>query len=103
MRDVLQYFDLIVKVIELSPAVSADLDLEQIDHKRGTVDGTVYFADGSRLEFTERVWIERGRPVKRDYRYQFVREQVATSVMTMRRITRACWDFRIISMSGARQ
>src|SRR5262245_42916401 len=77
MRDVLQYFDLIVKVIELSPAVSADLDLEQIDHKRGTVDGTVYFADGSRLEFTERVWIERGRRVKRDYRYQFVREQVA--------------------------
>jgi hypothetical protein len=39
MRDVLQYFDLIAKVIELSPAVSADLDLEQIDHKRGTVDG----------------------------------------------------------------
>jgi Family of unknown function (DUF6516) len=77
MRDVLQYFDLITEVIELSPAVSADLDLEQIDHKRGTVDGTLYFADGSRLEFTERIWIERVRPVKRDYRYQYVRAQVA--------------------------
>jgi hypothetical protein len=32
----------------------------------------VYFADGSRLEFTERVVIEQRRAVKREYRYQFV-------------------------------
>ncbi|MBO0720789.1 MAG: hypothetical protein J2P41_08200 [Blastocatellia bacterium] len=77
MRDVLQYFDLIAKVIELSPAVSADLELEHIDHKRGIIDGTLYFADGSRLEFTERIWIERARPVKRDYRYQYVHAQTS--------------------------
>jgi Family of unknown function (DUF6516) len=41
------------------------------------MDGTLYFADGSRLEFTERIWIEHARPVKRDYRYQYVRAQVA--------------------------
>ena len=75
MRDVLQYFDLIARFIELSPAVTAELDLDQLDHKRGTVDGTVYFADGSRLEFTERIVIERARPIKRSYRYQYVAEQ----------------------------
>lgn len=72
MRDVLQYFDLISKFIDLSPAISAELDLEQLDHKRGTVEGTLYFADGSRLEFTERIVIERARPIKREYRYQYV-------------------------------
>jgi hypothetical protein len=75
MRDVLQYFDLIAKIIELSPAAAAELDLDQLDHKRGTVEGVLYFADGSRLEFTERIAIERARPVKRDYRYQYVRAQ----------------------------
>lgn len=77
MRDVLQYFDLISKIIELSPAVNAELELDQLDHLRGTVAGTLYFADGSRLEFEERVVIERARPVKRAYRYQYVRAQSA--------------------------
>lgn len=75
MRDIIQYFDLITAIIEHSPAVSAELDIEQLDSKRGTVDGVLYFADGSRLEFTERVLIERARPVKRDYRYQYVKSQ----------------------------
>jgi len=77
MRDVRQYFDLIAKLIEISPAVSAELELDQLDHKRGTVDGTLYFADGSRLEFSERIVIERARPVKRGYRYQYVRARKA--------------------------
>ncbi|HLG17424.1 MAG TPA: DUF6516 family protein [Blastocatellia bacterium] len=75
MRDMRQYFDLIAKLIEISPAVSAELDLDQLDHKRGTVEGTLYFADSSRLEFSERIVIERARPVKRGYRYQYVRNQ----------------------------
>ncbi|MCG3161497.1 MAG: hypothetical protein JMDDDDMK_02680 [Acidobacteria bacterium] len=75
MRDVTQYFDLVVKIIELSSAVDAELDLEQFDHERGTIEGALYFADGSRLEFTERIVIENARPVKRDYRYQYVRDQ----------------------------
>ena len=77
MRDLLQYFDLLAKVIELSFAIDPELTLDQLDHKRGTIEGTLYFADGSRLEFTERVVIERARPVKRDYRYQYVRAQTA--------------------------
>ncbi|MBO0857867.1 MAG: hypothetical protein J2P21_05310 [Chloracidobacterium sp.] len=37
----------------------------------------IYFADGSRLEFTERVAIEKRRLVKKEYRYQFVRSDAA--------------------------
>ncbi len=74
MRDVVQYFDLIAKLLENSQAVSKELELEQLDHKRGTIDGTLYFADGSRLEFSERVAIVGARPVRRDYRYQYVRD-----------------------------
>jgi hypothetical protein len=59
MRNVIQYFDLVGRTIEFSAAVSAELDLEQLDHARGTVDGKIYFADRSRLEFTERIAIER--------------------------------------------
>jgi hypothetical protein len=77
MRDVVQYFDWLAKVIERSVTVPAELELDQLDHKRGTIDGTIYFADGSRLEFTERVRIENGRPVKRDYRYQYVQNRAA--------------------------
>lgn len=73
MRNIIQYFDLIAKTVEFSAAVSAELELEQLDHARGTLDGVIYFADGSRLELTERIAIERSRPVKRDYRYQYVR------------------------------
>ncbi len=65
MRDVVQYFDLIAKLLENSQAVSKELELEQLDHKRGTIDGTLYFADGSRLEFSERVAIVGARPVRR--------------------------------------
>jgi len=77
MRDVTQYFDLVAKIIELSPSVDAELDFEQLDYKRGAIEGTLYFSDGSRLEFAERVVIERARPVKHDYRYQYVRDQKA--------------------------
>lgn len=77
MRDVLQYFDLMLKLIEFSQAVSSQLDLEQLDYKRGTVEGAIYFADGSRLEFTERIVIDRARPIKRQYRYQYVRGESA--------------------------
>ncbi len=38
MRDVVQYFDLIAKIIEFSPAVNAELELDQLDHKRGVVE-----------------------------------------------------------------
>lgn len=77
MRNVSQYFEIIEKAIEYSSAEEAEIEIERRDATRGTIEGVVYFADGSRLEFTERVAIEKRRPVKKEYRYQFVRRDKA--------------------------
>ncbi len=77
MRNVSQYFEIIEKAIEYSPAEEAEIEIERRDAMRGTIEGVVYFVDGSRLEFTERVAIEQRRPVKKEYRYQFVRGDTA--------------------------
>lgn len=77
MRDIYQYFDLIAGLIERSGAKSAELDFDPADRASGTLDGVIYFYDGSRLEFTEVVIIERRRPAKRLYRYQYVRDEEA--------------------------
>jgi hypothetical protein len=73
MRGIQQYFDLITSVAERSGAASVDIEFERRDPAFGTVDGVLFFYDGSRLEFTETVAIERYRPVKLSYRYQYVR------------------------------
>lgn len=73
MRDVFQYFDLLAKAVEFSFAESAELDFDRRDFSRGLIDGVVYFADGSRLEFTEKVILEGPEFVKQSYRYQYVR------------------------------
>src|SRR5262249_3994379 len=75
MRDVSQHFELIEKAIEYSPATEAEIEILRFDAKSGLIEGVVYFADGSRLEFTERVVIEQRRPVKQEYRYQFVQRE----------------------------
>ncbi|MGH9841335.1 MAG: toxin-antitoxin system TumE family protein [Blastocatellia bacterium] len=76
MRDVSQHFELIEKAVEYSGATEAEIEIKRRDATRGLINGVVYFADGSRLEFSERVVIEKGRPVKSKYRYQFVRDNV---------------------------
>jgi hypothetical protein len=76
MRDVYQYFEIIEKAIEHSPAEEVEIEITRRDAARGTIEGVVYFADGSRLEFTERVVIEQRRPIKQEYRYQFVQRGV---------------------------
>jgi len=73
MRNVSQYFEIIEKAIEYSPAEEAEIEIERRDATRGRIEGVVYFADGSRLEFNERVVIDQSRSVKKEYRYQFVR------------------------------
>ena len=73
MRSILQYFDLITSVVEHSGAESAEVEFDERDQTTGTVDGVVYFYDGSRLEFTETVTIEHRRPIKLFYRYQYIR------------------------------
>lgn len=77
MRNVVQYFDLISRIVEFSRAEESELALEQLDALRGKIDGALYFADGSRLEFTERIAIEKSHTAKRFYRYQYVRAGVA--------------------------
>jgi hypothetical protein len=77
MKDILQYFDLIAGTAECSGAESAELDFVPAGQTSGTVTGVFYFYDGSRLEFTERVAIEKRHPVKIYYRYQYVRGNAA--------------------------
>ncbi len=72
MRTIQEYFDLISGVAERSGAESIEIEFDR-DQAAGTVDGVLYFYDGSRLEFTETVSIQHYRPVKLAYRYQYVR------------------------------
>ncbi|MGH7966500.1 MAG: toxin-antitoxin system TumE family protein [Candidatus Binatia bacterium] len=73
MRSLQQYFDLITNVVEHSGAESVEMDVLQRDQVTGRVKGILSFYDGSRLEFTETITIERYRPVKLAYRYQYIR------------------------------
>ena len=72
MRTIQEYFDFISGVVERSRAESIEVEFDR-DQAAGTVDGVLYFYDGSRLEFTETVSIQRYRPVKLTYRYQYIR------------------------------
>ena len=71
MRSVQEYFDLIAKLVEYRGAESIEMEFDE-DQQGGTIEGTLYFRDGSRLEFTETVTIERYRPVKLFYVYQYI-------------------------------
>ncbi len=77
MRDVSQYFELIEKAIEYSAATEAEFEILRFDATSGLIEGVIYFADGSRLEFSELVALEKSRPTKQEYRYQFVQGGVA--------------------------
>jgi hypothetical protein len=72
MRSLQEYFDLIAKLVEHSGAEMVEIDIEQ-DPAASKVKGVLYFYNGSRLEFTETVTIERYRPVKLFYVYQYIR------------------------------
>ncbi len=77
MRDVSQHFELIEKAVEYSSATGAEFEILPFDASSGLIEGVIYFADGSRLEFSELVIIEKHHPVKQKYRYQFVQSGVA--------------------------
>jgi len=72
VRTIVQYFDLITSIAERSGAASVEIEFDQVDATTGGIDGVLYFYDGSRLEFTERVVIQGRHPVKTVYRYQYV-------------------------------
>ena len=77
MRDVSQHFELIEKAVEHSSATEAEFEILRFDATSGLIEGVIYFADGSRLEFSELVIIEKRQPTKQEYRYQFVQNGVA--------------------------
>ena len=77
MRNVSQYFELIEKAIEYSSAAEVEFEILRFGATSGLIEGVIYFADGARLEFTEQVMIEGRRPIKREYRYQFVQGEEA--------------------------
>lgn len=77
MRDVSQHFELIEKVVEYSSATEAEFYILRFDATSGLIEGVIYFANGSRLEFSELVIIENRRPTKHEYRYQFIQNDVA--------------------------
>lgn len=77
MGDVNQHFEMLEKAIEYSIATEAELEILRFTADSGLIEGVVYFADGSRLEFTELVVIEQHRPLKVEYRYQFVQGEAA--------------------------
>ena len=72
MRSISSYFDLISQVVEHSGAASVEMEMRQQDPTHGVLEGSLYFHDGSRLEFTETVTIERYHPVKLFYVYQYI-------------------------------
>ena len=72
MRGLQEYFDLISRLVEHSGAKSIEVEFNQ-DPVTGKVKGVLYFYDSSRLEFAEAVIIERYRPVRLAYRYQYIR------------------------------
>ncbi|MBC8457202.1 MAG: hypothetical protein H8D67_04300 [Deltaproteobacteria bacterium] len=73
MRNIHQYFDIIHSTIIHSMAMDYEVEYLPISQTEGYVEGVLYFADKSRLEFTERVEIRSRRPQKQIYRYQYIK------------------------------
>jgi hypothetical protein len=75
MRHIEQYVSLIIRTIYRSIAVDDKVTYAVDNPLTGTIDGTLYFQDGSRLEFTEQVSLRARRPVKQVYRYQYIHKK----------------------------
>jgi hypothetical protein len=75
MRHIEQYFSLMIRTIRRSIAVDDKVTYTADSPLVGTVDGTLYFQDDSRLEFTEQVSLRARRPVKQIYRYQYIQKK----------------------------
>lgn len=75
MRHIDQYLSLVIRTIRRSVAVDDKVTYTVDNPLTGTIDGTLYFQDGSRREFTEQISLRAGRPVKQIYRYQYIHEK----------------------------
>jgi hypothetical protein len=73
VRDIEQYFDFIESVLAHSGAEDVEVTYTPLSRTSSMVNGVLYLANGSRLEFSELVYMVHYRPVKQFYRYQYVR------------------------------
>jgi hypothetical protein len=73
MKDIQRYVSLIVSTIRHSVATDDEVTYSTDSPLSGTIDGKLYFHDGSRLEFSEQVYLHQGHPIKKTYRYQYVK------------------------------
>ena len=74
MRIITRYFEIIYSIIERCGAIDDNVQYLQLSQVEGIMNGVLYFADNSRLEFTERVVIRGYHPFKERYRYQYLRD-----------------------------
>ncbi len=68
MNDITRYFDRIDSLIHHSICVDDKVTYQQWTQSAGAIEGTLYFYDGSRLEFTEVVRLTRHKTHKQRYR-----------------------------------
>lgn len=73
MINIHQYFDIIHSTIIHSMTTDYEVEYLPVSQTEGYIEGVLYFADESRLEFTERVEIRSRRPQKKIYRYQYIK------------------------------
>jgi len=74
MRDVSRYFDIIDSTVRHSPAVDYEIWYEESKEGIGAVTGTLWFADESRLDFTEVIQVGAQRLIKLSYSYQYMQD-----------------------------
>ena len=83
MNDITRYFDRIDSLIRHSFCVDDQVTYQQWTESAGAIEGTLYFYDGSRLEFTEVIRLTGQRMNKQRYRYQYMECLVRTIRMTI--------------------
>jgi hypothetical protein len=72
MKDSSRYFNIIDSRVRHSAAIDYELSYEDTGGGVGIIMGTLWFADGSRLEFTEVIGVEAQQPTKLSYSYQYM-------------------------------
>lgn len=73
MRNIGRYFDRITSLVRHSIAVDYAVSYEDLTATSGSIDGTLWFHDGSRLEFFEIVRLIGREVEKLRYRYQYLK------------------------------
>lgn len=98
MINIHQYFDIIHSTIIHSMTTDYEVEYLPVSQTEGYIEGVLYFADESRLEFTERVEIRSRRPKKKSIVTNISKVANASWVMTMLRIILICPTSLITSM-----